>query len=51
MTCLSYSIHYKSHNNVVYSVNINCLVSEVRRSVLVNGVEPRLKDNYPLMRH
>jgi len=40
-----YTIHYKSHHNVVYSCKY-CVVwcPKYRRSVLVNGVDARLKE-------
>ena len=41
---LSYTIHYKSHNNVVYSCKYHIVwCPKYRRSVLVNGVDTRLK--------
>ena len=42
---LSYTISYKSNNNVVYSCKY-CVVwcPKYRRGVLVNGVDARLKD-------
>lgn len=41
---LSYTIHYKSHNNVVYSGKYHIVwCPKYRRSVLVNGVDTRLK--------
>jgi putative transposase len=40
----SYTIHYKSHNNVVYSCKYRIVwCPKYRRSVLVNGVDTRLK--------
>jgi REP-associated tyrosine transposase len=42
---LSYTIHYKSHNNVVYSCKYHVVwCPKYRRSVLVNGVDDRLKE-------
>ena len=41
---LSYTIHYKSHNSVVYSGKYHIVwCPKYRRSVLVNGVDTRLK--------
>ena len=41
---LSYTIHYKLHNNVVYSCKYHIVwCPKYRRSVLVNGVDTRLK--------
>lgn len=41
---LSYTIHYKSHNNVVYSCKYHIVwCPKYRRSVLINGVDTRLK--------
>ena len=40
----SYTIHYKSHNNVIYSCKYHVVwCPKYRRSVLVNGVDTRLK--------
>jgi putative transposase len=40
-----YTIHYKSHNNVVYSCKYQVVwCPKYRRSVLVNGVRDRLKE-------
>jgi putative transposase len=40
----SYTIHYKSNNNVVYSCKYHVVwCPKYRRSVLVNGVDTRLK--------
>jgi putative transposase len=41
----SYTIHYKSHNNVVYSCKYHVVwCPKYRRAVLVTGVEVRLKE-------
>jgi putative transposase len=41
----SYTIHYKSNNNVVYSCKYHVVwCPKYRRSVLVNGVNARLKE-------
>ena len=41
---LQYIIHYKSNNNVVYSCKYHVVwCPKYRRSVLVNGVDDRLK--------
>jgi putative transposase len=41
----SYTIHYKSNNNVVYSCKYHVVwCPKYRRSVLVNGVDDRLKE-------
>ena len=41
----SYSIHYKSNNNVVYSCKYRVVwCPKYRRPVLVNGIDARLKD-------
>jgi putative transposase len=40
-----YTIHYKSHNNVVYSCKYHAVwCPKYRRAVLVNGVDVRLKE-------
>jgi len=40
-----YSIKYKSHNNVVYSCKYHVVgCPKYRRSVLVNGIDTRLKE-------
>jgi putative transposase len=39
-----YTIHYKSHNNVIYSCKYHVVwCPKYRRAVLVNGVDVRLK--------
>jgi putative transposase len=41
----SYAIHYKSHNNVVYSCKYHVVwCPKYRRSVLVNGVDTQRKE-------
>jgi len=41
----SYTIHYKSHNNVVYSCTYYVVwCPKYRRLVLVNGIDARLKE-------
>ena len=41
----SYTIHYKSHNNVVYSCKYRVVwCPKYRRSVLLHGVDARLKE-------
>src|SRR5205823_7771457 len=41
----SYTIHYKSNNNVVYSCKYHVVwCPKYRRPVLANGVDARLKD-------
>ena len=41
----SYTIHYKSHNNVVYSCKYHVVwCPKYRRSVLLHGVDARLKE-------